>query len=81
MLETQIAARQGGNFDVLRSDFAEVLLWHVGQAYGKFRYGYLSLRDRESAGQPGRGVDQIGIRLDDNDQVRLMLGEAEGFIQ
>lgn len=77
MLETQIAARQGGNFDVLRSDFAEVLLWHVGQAYGKFRYGYVSLRDRESAGQPGRGVDQIGIRLDDNDQVRLMLGEAK----
>lgn len=77
LVDTQIAKRRGGNFDVLRSDLAEVLLGHVGERLGGFRYGYISVRDRESARQPGRGIDQVGVRIDENDAIHLMLGEAK----
>lgn len=78
LADTQIAKRSGGNFDVLRSDLAEVLLGHVGEHLGGFRYGYISVRDRESARQAGRGIDQVGVRLDPvGAVVHLMLGEAK----
>ena len=77
LVETQVAKRGNGNFDVVRSDFAEVLLGHVGSNYGKFRYGYISVRDRESARQPGRGIDQVGVRIDECKALHLMLGEAK----
>jgi hypothetical protein len=75
--------RIGGNFDVLRSDFGEmVLAMHGETAYG-YCYGYRSVRDRELPASPGRGIDQIGVKgaILDNDsgvsKVTLVLGEAK----
>jgi hypothetical protein len=76
LIESQIAKRRGGNFDVLRSDLAEVLMGIIGADLGGYSYGYRSIRDRESAAQPGRGIDQIGIRLADK-TLHLMVGEAK----
>lgn len=78
LVRTQVPAHSGGNFGIVRSDLAEVLLNVVGAAYGGFEYGYEGLRDRETANQPGRSIDQIGVRADvEAGVMRLMLGEAK----
>lgn len=78
---SQLAARRGGNFDVLRSDLGEVLLHYVGQEFGGFQYGYQSIRDRELRNLPGRSLDQIGVKMavgpSGQTTISLMLGEAK----
>ncbi|HEY4023840.1 MAG TPA: hypothetical protein VGM75_34510 [Pseudonocardiaceae bacterium] len=67
-----------GNFGVVRSDLAEVILGLIGeQLYGS-RYGYRSVTDRELVQRPGRGIDQIGVEIDQAaTRLTLVLGEAK----
>lgn len=71
---------QQGNFGVIRSDLAEVLLAWIQAEHYASKYGYRSVRDRELIQLPGRGIDQIGVELvEDSGGVRvaLVLGEAK----
>lgn len=78
---SQIAPRNHGNFNVLRSDMSETLLGHIGEDLNGFSFGYQSIRDRETAHLPGRSIDQIGVKLEADaagvPNVSLMLGEAK----
>lgn len=67
--------RRADNFDVVRSDFGEVLCYAVlEQLYG-VKLGYKSVRDRELIDSPGRGIDAIGI--EDGSVLTLVLGETK----
>ncbi|HEX4225648.1 MAG TPA: hypothetical protein VHZ97_25005 [Pseudonocardiaceae bacterium] len=67
-----------GNFGVVRSDLAEVILGLVGQSMYGSRYGYRSVSDRELVQRPGRGIDQIGVEVDEPaTRLTLVLGEAK----
>lgn len=80
-LRTQIPQRAGGNFAVVRSDLAEVLMGYLGEQLHGYLYGYRSTRDRELIQITGRGIDQIGVSaIEDADgqpKFVLMLGEAK----
>lgn len=63
IVDAAIAQRRGGNFDVLRSDLAEMaLLLHVEEAFGCC-FGVISIRDRELPGSAGRGIDLVGVEM------------------
>ncbi len=67
-----------GNFGVVRSDLAEVILALVGEWMYGSRYGYRSVSDRELVQRPGRGIDQIGVEYDEpTARLTLVLGEAK----
>lgn len=81
---SQVPQRHTGNFAVERSDLAELALMIVGEELRGYSYGYRSIRDRELRDSPGRGIDQIGVRLDESidggvlvQRIVLMLGEAK----
>lgn len=80
-LRTQIPPRTGGNFDVVRSDLAEVLLAYIGEALHGYLYGYRAARDRELVRRTARGIDQIGVGTTQTDDGRtlvvLLIGEAK----
>jgi hypothetical protein len=70
-----IPERRGGNFDVVRSDFGEVIAYMaLEQAYGT-QFGYKSVRDRELIHLPGRGIDGVGVEL--ADKLKLVLTETK----
>jgi hypothetical protein len=80
--QAAIPERRGGNFDVLRSDFGEMILALHGELEYGYCYGYRPVRDRELPGQPGRGIDQIGVKavIDSSSgltKIALILGEAK----
>jgi hypothetical protein len=78
IVEAAIPARRGGNFDVLRSDLGEMALAVHGEERYGYRYGYRSVRDRETVQLPGRGIDQIGVASTEDPQIILLvLGEAK----
>lgn len=75
---------ESGNFGVVRSDLAEVILGLVGETMYGSRYGYRSVSDRELVQRPGRGIDQIGVEIDESSdaeqattRLTLVLGEAK----
>lgn len=86
LAEATVPQYQRGNFGVVRSDLAEVLLGLVGEQTYCTRYAYRSVRDRELVQLPGRGIDQIGVELDlipagdgpaQRSRLTLVLGEAK----
>jgi hypothetical protein len=70
-----IPYRRADNFDVVRSDFGEVLSYLVLERHYGVRLGYKSVRDRELAQSPGRGIDALGIEV--GDRLTLVLGETK----
>ncbi|HEY4453179.1 MAG TPA: hypothetical protein VGN81_02605 [Pseudonocardiaceae bacterium] len=73
---TTVPHYEPGNFGVVRSDLAEVILALVGETVYGSRYGYRSVRDRELVQRPGRGIDQIGVEVAPT-HLTLVLGEAK----
>lgn len=67
--------RRADNFDVVRSDFGEVLCYAVLEQLYDVKLGYKSVRDRELIDSPGRGIDAIGI--EDGSMLTLVLGETK----
>lgn len=83
---TQIPTRSTGSkspkhLAVERSDIGELALAIVGEMIHGYVYGYRSVRDRELVHQPGRGIDQIGVKevvLDSGEAACILsLGEAK----
>lgn len=85
LAKTQIPTRLGTGgpkqLAVERSDIGELALAIVGEVIHGYQYGYRSIRDRELVDQPGRGIDQIGVKevtLESGDLVCVLsLGEAK----
>jgi hypothetical protein len=67
--------RRADNFDVVRSDFGEVLCYAILEREYGVRFGYKSVRDREIIDSPGRGIDAIGI--EDGPMLTIVLGETK----
>ena len=74
--DNTIPERRGGNFDVVRSDFGEVISYMVLEQKYSTQFGYKSVRDRELIQLPGRGIDGIGIEEVDN-KIKLVLTETK----
>lgn len=73
-----IPVRRHDNFDVVRSDFGEILCYMLLEQEYETKFGYKSIRDREITQLPGRGIDAIGIEEGDKDDpLKLILGEAK----
>ncbi|KPH13394.1 hypothetical protein [Chryseobacterium sp. ERMR1:04] len=66
--------------DIYRSDLGELLLTYYFEdklpKNERFIIPHKNITNRELAGQPGRGLDAIGYRID-NDRLRLMIGEGK----
>src|SRR5207237_641083 len=58
-------------------DFAETISYCLLADVFKTRFGYKSLRDRELVQLTGRGIDAIGIEVEENGDIRLVLGETK----
>jgi hypothetical protein len=70
-----IPIRRADNFDVVRSDFGEVICYMLlEQDYG-VKLGYKSVRDRETINCPGRGIDAVGF--EDGEILTVVLGETK----
>jgi hypothetical protein len=63
----------GGIFDVVRSDFGEVWSYVVMENDFSTRFGYKSIRDRETIQLSGRGIDGIGVEYGHNKLTLLLL--------
>ncbi len=79
-LKERIAAnttpeRRGGNFDVVRSDFGEVISYMMLEQVYSTQFGYKSVRDRELIQLPGRGIDGVGVEV--ADKLKLVLTETK----
>lgn len=73
-----IPNRRGGNFDVLRSDFGEIISHCLLEDSFQTRFGYKSIRDRELIAFPGRGIDAIGVEYEESSRrLTLVLGETK----
>lgn len=70
-----IPIRRPDNFDVVRSDFGEVICYLLLEGHYGVKLGYKSVRDREITQSPGRGIDALGI--EDGNQITLVLGETK----
>jgi hypothetical protein len=73
-----IPPRRGGNFDVVRSDFGEVITYVLLEQEFGTKIGYKSVRDRELIETPGRGIDAIGVEdAQDGGKLGLLLAETK----
>lgn len=70
-----IPVRAGGNFDVVRSDFGEVLAYLALEQQFQTQFGYKSVRDRELIQLPGRGIDGVGV--EEREKLTLLLSETK----
>lgn len=70
-----IPYRRADNFDVVRSDFGEVLSYLILERHYGVRLGYKSVRDRELTQSPGRGIDAVGFEK--GKPITLVLGETK----
>lgn len=78
LLSATIPTRSVGPLAVLRSDFGELLLYSVLESLHGTRIGYKSIRDRETAQLPGRGIDAVGIESGaPGARITLVIGEAK----
>lgn len=50
-----------GNFNVLRSDFGELLCYLLLEQIYETQIGYKSISERDTIHQPARGIDAIGV--------------------
>lgn len=66
--------------DIYRSDLGEMLLTYYFESKlpqdERFIIPYRNITNRELAAQPGRGLDAIGYR-EDNDRISLLIGEGK----
>ncbi len=73
-----IPERRFDNFDVVRSDFGELLCYMLLEQEYETRFGYKSIRDRETTQQPGCGIDAVGVEEDDEGTpLTLVLSEVK----
>jgi hypothetical protein len=83
MAERLVPHHGPSNFNVVRSDFAEVVLGLIGETHHDSRYGYRGARDRELIKLPGRGADALGVEGDfltggvQGRSPRVVIGEAK----
>jgi hypothetical protein len=70
-----IPQRGSGNFDVVRSDFGEVVSYIVLEGKYQSKFGYKSVRDRELINLAGRGIDGVSIEV--GDKIKLVLTETK----
>jgi hypothetical protein len=77
MQAASLPPRRMGNFDVVRSDFGEVLSYLILAEQYDTQFGYCSVRDRERMDLPGRGIDIVGIETSDSARLILVLGEVK----
>lgn len=70
-----IPRRRLDNFDIIRSDLAEMLCYALLEDEYGTRFGYQGVCHRETTQLPGRGIDAVGI--EDGDPLTLVLGEAK----
>ncbi len=70
-----VPLRRADNFDVVRSDFGEVLCYLLLEHQYGVELGYKSVRDREIIQSPGRGIDALGF--EDGENLTLVLGETK----
>jgi hypothetical protein len=75
--QATIPQYKGGNFDVVRSDFGEVLLYGLLEQLYRTELGYKSVRDRELTQLPGRSIDAVGVEGAIGAGLTLVLGEAK----
>ena len=75
LADASIPIRRPGNFDVVRSDFGEVLAYVVLQQEFGTRFGYQGVRDRETVQLTARGIDVIGV--EDGARPVLVIGEVK----
>ena len=66
--------------DIYRSDLGELLLTYYFEnklpENERFIIPYKNITNRELASQPGRGLDVVGYRIDD-DRISLLIGEGK----
>lgn len=66
--------------DIYRSDLGELLLTYYFESKlperERFIIPYKNITNRELAAQPGRGLDAVGYRID-NDRISLLIGEGK----
>jgi hypothetical protein len=73
--QASIPNYQPGNFNVVRSDFGELLCYMLLERdYGTL-FGEKSISARELRDRPGRGIDAIGV--EENDLLTLVLCEVK----
>jgi hypothetical protein len=80
LAESCVPQYEPGNFGVARSDLAEIILGLVQETEYGCRYGYRSIRDRETRQRPGRGIDLIGVEGSVDvagPELTLVLGEGK----
>ena len=78
LLQATLPKRRDSNFDVVRSDFGELLSYLVLETRFSTRFGYKQVRDRETIQLPGRGIDAIGIEYGgDLNKLALILVETK----
>jgi hypothetical protein len=75
MIKASIPKYELGNFNVVRSDFGELLCYMLlEQDYGTM-FGEKSISGRELRDRPGRGIDAIGV--EESDLLTLVLCEVK----
>lgn len=77
--EASIPKKGTGNFDIIRSDFGEIIAIKIMQARYGTRVAYAGLRDRELVQLPGRGPDVLGVedRELETEPLRLAIVEVK----
>ncbi len=77
--EASLPTKGSGNFDVIRSDFGEIIAIKVLQARFGTRVAYAGLRDREVVQMPARGPDVFGVEDSgvEADPLRLAIVEVK----
>lgn len=63
-------------FNVVRSDFGEVICYMLFEKDYKTKFAYKGVCDRELVQLPGRGIDAVGIE-EENGMITLVLGEVK----
>lgn len=67
LLKDSIPKSRGGNFDVIRSDFGELLCYMLLERDYKTLFGWKSLCWREDRNLTARGIDAIGVEYNEAD--------------
>ncbi|TMC15726.1 MAG: DUF1837 domain-containing protein [Chloroflexi bacterium] len=75
--KASIPKYKAGNFNVVRSDFGELLCYMILERDYGTSFGAKSICHRELRDSTGRGIDAIGIELDNEGLLTLVLCEVK----
>ena len=64
-----------GNFNVVRSDFGEILSYRVLEEMFGTQFPHKPIRSRELINRPGRGLDAVGV--ESGEQITIVICEAK----